>query len=536
MIPLAFLFLVLHVSSCPSSAALDSTYNTFLQCMQKNTKTQPSQLSSIIYSPSSPSYTSVLRAYIRNARFNTTTTKKPLLIVTPTTENHISATVLCAKTLGLRIKTRSGGHDYAGLSYISDVPFVMIDMFNLRSITVELADQSAWVQAGATLGELYHSIWKKSKTLGFPAGVCPTVGAGGHISGGGYGNMIRKYGLAVDYVVDAKIVDAKGNVLDRKAMGEGLFWAIRGGGGASFGVILAYKVKLVPVPQTVTVFKVQKTQDVVTDRLTDFVYQWQQAAPTTNDGLFMRMLIQPVTSKASKGQTTVRSTINAFYLGKADELVSFLAKDFPLLGLKKEDCTELSWIESVLWWANFDNGTSPDALLDRDQNSAIFGTRKSDYVQTPISKDGLELIWKKIAELGKVGLVFNPYGGRMNQVSPSATPFSHRAGNLFKIQYSISWREPGPEADNKYVTQIRSLYSYMTPFVSKNPRSAFLNYRDIDIGVNHFGANSYEEGKVYGYKYFGAANFDRLVKVKTAVDPDNFFKSEQSIPTLPKSA
>lgn len=504
--------------------------------MQRNTKALPSQLSSIIYSQTNPSYTSVLRAYIRNARFNTTSTNKPLLIVTPTTESHISATVLCAKTLGLRIKTRSGGHDYAGVSYTSDVPFVMIDMFNLRSVTVDLADQSAWIQTGATLGELYHNIWKKSKALGFPAGVCPTVGAGGHLSGGGYGNMIRKYGLAVDHVVDAKIVDAKGNVLDRKAMGEDLFWAIRGGGGASFGVILAYKLKLVPVPDIVTVFKAQRTLEDVNDKMTDFVYQWQQAAPTTNDGLFMRMLIQPVNSKASKGQKTVRVTINALYLGKADELVSFLAKDFPLLGLKKENCTELSWIDSVLWWANFDNGTSPDALLDRDPNSAIFGTRKSDYVQNPISKDGLEWIWKKMIELGKVGLVFNPYGGRMNQVPESATPFPHRAGNLFKIQYSISWREPGPEADKNCTTQIRRLFSYMTPFVSKNPRSAFLNYRDIDIGVNHFGPNSYEEGKVYGVRYFGAANFDRLVKVKTAVDPENFFKSEQSIPTLPNKA
>jgi len=91
------------------------------------------------------------------------------------------------------------------------------------------------------------------------------------------------------------------------------------------------------------------------------------------------------------------------------------------------------------------------------------------------------------------------------------------------------------EADKNYTTQIRRLYSYMTPFVSKNPRSAFLNYRDLDIGVNHFGKNSLEEGEVYGVKYFND-NYDRLVKVKTAVDPQNFFRNEQSIPTLPSKA
>ncbi|EEF46726.1 hypothetical protein RCOM_1379210 [Ricinus communis] len=75
----------------------------------------------------------------------------------------------------------------------------------------------------------------------------------------------------------------------------------------------------------------------------------------------------------------------------------------------------------------------------------------------------------------------------------------------------------------------------MTPFVSKNLRSAFLNYRDLDIGVMTPGKNSYEEGSIYGYKYFNG-NFDRLVKVKTAVDPENFFRNEQSIPTLSSKA
>ena len=346
--------------------------------------------------------------------------------------------------------------------------------------------------------------------------------------------MLRKYGLSIDHVVDATIVDVKGNILDRKSMGEDLFWAIRGGGGASFGVVLSYKLSLVPVPETVTVFRVEKTLDE-NENTTDVVYQWQQVAPTTDDGLFMRMLIQPISSSVRKGERTIRATIMALYLGQAEELVSFLGKEFPLLGLKEEDCVEMSWIESVLWWANFANGTSPEKLLDRDLNSASFLIRKSDYVQTPISKDGLELIWNKMIELGKTGFVFNPYGGKMNEISASETPFPHRAGNLYKIQYSVNWNEPGDELEKYYLTQIRSLFSYMTPFVSKNPRSAYLNYRDLDIGINDFGKDSYEEGKVYGVKYFGD-NFDRLVKVKTAVDPENFFRNEQSIPTFPSRA
>uniref|UniRef100_A0A6N2K612 Berberine/berberine-like domain-containing protein n=1 Tax=Salix viminalis TaxID=40686 RepID=A0A6N2K612_SALVM len=74
----------------------------------------------------------------------------------------------------------------------------------------------------------------------------------------------------------------------------------------------------------------------------------------------------------------------------------------------------------------------------------------------------------------------------------------------------------------------------MTPFVSKNPRQAFLNYRDLDLGTNHHGKKSYLEGSVYGIQYF-KENFDRLVEIKTRVDPCNFFRNEQSIPTLPYS-
>ncbi|XP_027345475.1 berberine bridge enzyme-like 21 [Abrus precatorius] len=528
---LSFFVLLLHVSNSLVSPSRESIYDTFLQCLQSHTN-QQDQVYNIVYAQTNASYTSTLQAFVRNARFITPSTQKPLLIVTPSHEYQVQATVVCAKSIGVQLKIRSGGHDFEGLSYVSEVPFMILDMFHFQNITVDIKNEIAEVQAGASLGQVYHRIWEKSNVHGFPAGVCPTVGVGGHFSGGGYGNMLRKYGLSVDNIVDAKIVDVKGRILDKSTMGEDLFWAIKGGGGASFGVILSYTVNLVPVPEKVTLFHVDKTLE---QNATDLVFQWQQVAPYIDDRLFMRLVLQPVSSKVIKGQKTIIASVEALFLGGANELVTLLEKEFPLLGLKKENCNEMRWIDSVLWWANFNDGSSLDALLDRNHYKVHFDKKKSDYVQTPISKDGLKWIWKKMIELGKVGLVFNPYGGKMNEVPFDATPFPHRKGNLYKLQYSVSWQEPAAAAEKNFMGQIRMLYSYMTPFVSKNPRSAYFNYRDLDIGINRHGMDSYEEGEVYGIKYFNK-NFERLVKVKSAIDPDNFFWNEQSIPTFPSKA
>ncbi|KAJ4912761.1 FAD-binding Berberine family protein [Raphanus sativus] len=524
---LLFLSLPL-ISSFSQPSVSSSVYNTFLKCLSEKTQTPQHQISKIVFSKTNPSYTSVLRAYIRNARFNTSSTPKPTIIVTPLTYKHVSAAVVCSKPLKFVFKIRSGGHDYDGLSYISDKPFFILDMSNLRQVSVDIADQTAWISAGATLGEVYYSIWEKSKVLGFPAGVCPTVGVGGHVSGGGYGNMIRKYGLSVDHFIDGKIVDVNGDVLDRKGMGEDLFWAISGGGGGSFGVVLGYKVKLVPVPATVTVFRVEQYME---SGAVDMVHKWQFVGPKTDRNLFMRMLIQPATRNKKK---TVRATVVALFLGRADDVVSLLSKELPELALKKEDCKEMTWFQSALYWYNYLNATEtdPKVFLDRNLDSAGFGKRKSDYVQTEIPRNGIESLFKRMAELGKIGLVFNPYGGRMAEIAEDATPFPHR-NMLYKIQYSINWKISSPEIEERYLKQARVLHNFMTRFVSKNPRSAYLNYRDIDIGVNDHGANSFVEGEVYGRMYFGK-NFDRLVKIKTAVDPDNFFWNEQSIPVAQK--
>ena len=68
------------------------------------------------------------------------------------------------------MRIRSGGHDFEGTSYKSEVPFIMLDMRNLKSISVDIEGNSAWVESGATIGELQYSIVEKSFAHAFPTG------------------------------------------------------------------------------------------------------------------------------------------------------------------------------------------------------------------------------------------------------------------------------------------------------------------------------------------------------------------------------
>ena len=290
LLPLSLTLLVLCSCSSWVSANFGKPHQNFLQCLSHYSQ-DGSSISNVLYTPFNSSYSNVLNFTLRNLRFSTPHTPKPLLIITPLHVSHIQAAILCSKSYGLQIRTRSGGHDIEGLSYVASLPFIIVDLINLNSISIDVESKTAWVQSGATLGELYYRIADKSRTLAFPAGICPTVGVGGHFSGGGYGLLLRKYGLAADNVIDAQLVDANGKFFDRKLMGEDLFWAIRGGGGGSFGIVVAWKVTLVSVPAKVTLCVVNRTLE---DGATKLIHQWQYVAHKLENNLFLSILLEGI--------------------------------------------------------------------------------------------------------------------------------------------------------------------------------------------------------------------------------------------------
>uniref|UniRef100_A0A0E0HS72 FAD-binding PCMH-type domain-containing protein n=1 Tax=Oryza nivara TaxID=4536 RepID=A0A0E0HS72_ORYNI len=502
-------FLSCHYLSVTSLASSDG----FVRCLLQKI---PGEL---VLTPSSSSFADVLVSSIRNPMFFNNATARPLCIVTPADASHVQAAVLCGRAEGVRLRARSGGHDYEGLSYRSarrGEVFAVVDLgARLRAVSVSGGGEAtAWVESGASLGELYYTVAKSNPGLAFPAGVCPTIGVGGHLSGGGISMMSRKYGLAADNILDAKLVNANGELVDRAAMGEDLFWAIRGGGGESFGIVVSWKVRLVQVPTTVTVFVVGRNVD---QGAADVVARWQDVAPSLPPELTIRVIV--------RGQ---RATFQSLYLGSCADLVPTMSSMFPELGMTSADCREMSWLQSAALIQFWNPSTPVEALLNRRTSLSTFTKAKSDYVRRAIPSD----VWKNILPWftmnGSGQMLLEPMGGFVGGVPAAATPYPHRSGVLYNIQYIAYWSGDGTAA-NRWIS---GLYAFMEPYVSSDPREAYVNFRDLDIGENAVAPNdvsTFESGKVWGEKYF-AGNFERLAAVKAAMDPTDYFRNEQSIP------
>ncbi|MFS7944127.1 putative tetrahydroberberine oxidase [Helianthus anomalus] len=490
-------------------------------------------ISQLVFTPLNSSFQSIWEARVNNLRFIKPTAPKPSVIATPIDETQIQTTLFCTKRHGYQIRIRSGGHDFEAISSSSVVPFVMLDLVNMKSIDVDVGNKTAWVQPGALLGELYYSISQKTNTLYFPAGVCPTVGVGGYMGGGGYGNLVRKYGTAADNVLDVRFMDVNGNILDRKSMGEDLFWALRGGGTSSFGIVLAWKLRLVPVPEIVTVFGVNVTLE---ENATDVFYKYQYVAPRMDPDLLIRVRIfgEFIGNTTNK---TIRLLFQGLYLGKTDSMLQLLDKSFPELKVRRENCEEMSMVQSSLVLADqgWSSSTPTEAIANQTAIMRVYWNYKIklDYVRTPIPKSGLRKIWRKIFENDQsVMLVVYTFGGKMEEYSETAIPYPHRAGVLFQLLKGVNFADQTSDTTPtslKRVQWLQSLEKLLEPYVSKNPREAYLNYIDLDLGV---GRDTYEEASVWGERYWKRENFKKLIRIKAEVDPENFFRHPQSIPVF----
>ncbi|XP_040867716.1 berberine bridge enzyme-like 13 [Glycine max] len=274
-------------------------------------------------------------------------------------------------------------------------------------------------------------------------------------------------------------------------------------------------------------FTVTKTLEQGGSKL---LHRWQQVAPQIDENLFIRVIIQPGNGTVP-GKRTVTTSYNALFLGGANRLLQVMKHGFPELGLTRKDCVETSWIKSVLYIAGYPDGTTPEVLLQGKSTTKAYFKAKSNFVREVITEKSLNALWKIFLQDDGPLMIWNSYGGKMSRIAESASPFPHRKGVLYKIQHVTGWLD-GEKSMAKHTNWMRKFYFYMAPYVSKYPRETYVNYTDLDIGMNQKNNTSLLEASSWGYRYF-KGNFNRLVKVKTKVDPSNFFRHEQSIPLLP---
>ncbi|CAH1419321.1 unnamed protein product [Lactuca virosa] len=128
--------------------------------------------------------------------------------------------------------------------------------------------------------------------------------------------------------------------------------------------------------------------------------------------------------------------------------------------------------------------------------------------------------------------MINPLGGTIADYSETAIPYPHRVGVLYQVLKTVSFFDQSSDTTPISLSRIawlESLEKLLTPYVSSNPREAYANYVDLDLGV---GNDNYEEASVWGERYWKRNNFKKLIQIKAKVDPKNFFRRPQGIPVF----
>ena len=175
--------------------------------------------------------------------------RHPALIVQCSGAADVVDAVNFAREQGLVLSIKAGGHNVAG-NAVNDRGIV-IDLSQMRGVTVDPATQTARVQGGATWGDCDRET--QLFGLAVPGGVVSTTGVAGLTLHGGLGHLRRKYGLSIDSLLSVDIVTADGEF--RRASStenEDLFWAVCGAG-SNFGVVTSFEFRAHPVGPMVMV-------------------------------------------------------------------------------------------------------------------------------------------------------------------------------------------------------------------------------------------------------------------------------------------
>ncbi|MFC6010759.1 FAD-binding oxidoreductase [Nocardia lasii] len=461
---------------------------------------------------------------------------RPSAIYVPDTREDVRAALETAVRRDGGVAVRSGGHCFDDL-VDNERTRSIIDLGRLDAVFWDEQQRAFSVDAGADLGSVYNALHRWGVTL--PAGICLGVGMGGHVCGGGYGPLSRRFGLVADHLAGVEVVtvDADGSAKVVLATKDGpdrdLWWAHTGGGGGNFGVVTRYlfrspdadgadPTRALPKPPTsmlsARLIVPLATEDSFVRLLENYVGFFHRHSTPGNDfaGLYAPLMIH-TTGTAAGEMLILADGETPGARARFDDFVATVSDGVfppPIL----TPVARLSYPDTVnqVYYAKGVNTTRVKV--------------KSTYLRRPYTTDQLRVFYRYITDLGVLGesqLEFLPFGGAINAVSADATAMPAR-DSFMKMLIHASWRLPSD--DDRHVRWTREMYRDVhastggVPVPNEVYGGSYINYPDPDLTDPTWNTSG-----VPWHAFYYGANYPRLLRVKQAVDPRNVFGHKLAI-------
>jgi FAD/FMN-containing dehydrogenase len=206
-------------------------------------------------------------------------TKPSVYAVAARNAHDIAAAVNFARENDLRLVVKGGGHSYQGTSNAPDSLLIWtrhmhdIEMhadFVPQGCEHAMQPQPAVTVGAGTIGmQAYDAVTTKGAKY-VQGGGCTTVCLGGLVQSGGFGSYSKHYGTAAGSLLEAEVVTADGQIrIANACTNPDLFWALKGGGGGSYGVVSKMTLRVHDLPEFFGVanFKIQAASDDAYRRL-----------------------------------------------------------------------------------------------------------------------------------------------------------------------------------------------------------------------------------------------------------------------------
>lgn len=206
-------------------------------------------------------------------------TKPSVFAVAAKDANHVAAAIKFARENNLRLVVKGGGHSYQGTSNAPDSLLVwtrrMHDVLMHEAFVPEGCDGKQLAQRAVTCGsgaiwmQAYDAVTTKAGAY-VQGGGCTTVGVAGLVQSGGFGSFSKHYGTCAAGLLEAEVVTADAKIRIANACANpDLFWALKGGGGGTFGVVTKVTLRVHELPEYAggAIFQVKASSDDAFRRL-----------------------------------------------------------------------------------------------------------------------------------------------------------------------------------------------------------------------------------------------------------------------------